>query len=222
MKSKIFILGLFCVLLQNCRLVDIIPHITVPTYSCLWQDLCHVQFNSVQLNLPGTDCATPFYNHIMANQYPSMSCNDLVEQLFFYQNDSIQINWTTSVVDKECLTSTDPKITRTYNLNNFYHEWQYYDYIMEAPLITAGFGVNYSDLKHELTIQIFGVTNDYDNSQGRITWTKTWIGNSAPSNYNSNNNTWDFEFPNGGLTATYTPDAGSPRHIYVHDQFEFH
>lgn len=221
MRCKICILALLCVLLQNCRVVDAISnHAT--TYSCIWQDLCHVQFNSVQFNLPDINCTTPFSNFIMSVNYPYTSCHNLFDNLGSYQNDSIQINWTTSVVGKECITGTEPRITRTYNLQNFYHDWQYYDYIREAPLINAGYDINYSDLKHELTIQIFGVTNDYDNSQGRITWTKTWIGNNLPSNYNSSNNTWYFEFPSGGLMGTYTSDSGSPRHIYVHDQFEFH
>ena len=222
MKRTIFILSLFCLLLQNCRVVDNVIPPSPPTYSCIWQDLCHVQFNSVQFNLPGVDCTTPFSNFLMSMHNPYTSCHDLVDNLGSYHNDSIQINWTTSVVDKECISGTEPRITRTYNLHNFNHDWQYYDYIREAPLINAGYDINYSDLKHELTIQIFGVTNEFDNSQGRITWTKTWIGNNSPSNYNSSNNTWNFEFPSGGVKGTYTPDAGSPRHIYVHDQFEFH
>lgn len=125
-------------------------------------------------------------------------------------------------MDKECISGTEPKVPRTYNISNFYYDWQYYDCIIEAPLISNGHGVEYSDLKHDLTIQIFGVTNDLDNTQGRLTWTCSWVGNSAPSNYDSNSHIWYFEYPSGGLMATYIPDAGNPRHIYVHDQFEFH
>lgn len=223
MKSKICILVLFCVLLQNCRLVDFLgDHFATPTYSCLWNDLCHVQFNSVQLNLPGTNCEMPFYSSAMAIDYPCTSFYDLVDHIIFYQSDSIQINWNASVSGKDCSVGDSTTAKRCYNRDNFYHEWQYSDYIMEAPLITAGLGINYSDLKHELTIQIFGVTNDYDGSHGHLAWSYNWVGNDFPSFYNSSNNTWYFEFPNGGLKGTYTPDGDYPRQIYVHNQFEFH
>ena len=220
MKCKLCILALLCVLLQNCRVVDSIPYST-PTYSCIWQSVCHVQFNSVHLSLPGIDCAMPFYNGLMSCNYPYASCNDLVGQIGNYQNDGIQINWTTTVDTKECRSGDKADTTSTYNQYNFYSKWQSNNYITEALQITDGFDVNLSDLKHELTIQIWGVTNDYDGTQGLISWRYSWLGNNAPSNYDSNNNTWYFEFPNGGLKGTYTPYGDYPRQVYVHDQFEF-
>jgi len=224
MKRKIYILSLCCLLLQSCCVTDFVLGIamsTPPTYSCLWNENCHVQFNSVQLKLPGSDCTTQFYNGTMMSHYPYTSCYDLVNQLSYYPNDSIQINWITSVADKTCRSGDSPSQSVTYNQNNFFFYWQSGDYITEAPLISSVGDIDFSDLKHELIIQIFGVPNS-DGTQGLITWDYTWVGNAAPSNFDTSNNTWSFEYPTDGLIATYTPTGNSGvRQIYIHDQFEF-
>ena len=216
------IVSLFCLFLQNCRVVDVAIPSSPPTYSCLWMGHCHVKFNSVLLKLPDSHCPTPFTNNAMYGHFPCTSCNTLVNELNCYNNDSIQINWITSVFEKQCRAGDSPSDAINCNQNNFYNHWQDYDSIPEAPLISLEGDINLSDLKHELIIQIFGVDNYFVDNRGIITWKYTWIGNNAPSNYDSISHTWHFEYPSNGLMATYTPYTGYPSYIYVHDQFEFH
>lgn len=232
-KSYLRLVKSCCLLFASliCGCTDSLPpYINTPTYGCFWSNSCDAKLDTTVLNLPDANCETPFQNYALEIRFPD-DCTSLFEFLTnisngtFWQLTDFRVTWTTKVFEKKCDDANNQSKQKV---------WSYIggatqndlqlsngDIIPNSPLTATEGEIRYDELQHELVIEIFNVTNDYDGSQGILTWKKTWIGYQE-SVYQGQDLPWIFNFPTQGLTATYTVQNGYPRYIYVHNQFDYY
>lgn len=226
MKTKLlkFTLGITCfcslIMLSACD-SSAIP---VEPNGCVWvNDSIYVEFHHALFKYPSKDCSLDFEKN-------NLNVSDSIEGVYNFMHEmagnpdvsSCNLTWLSSIYTKKCdsynLESNNARIQL--DLTNYYSNLYSTDVLEPAPIVRYDCQMLPEDYKHQLIIQIPGVYNGNDGSTGTLTWLNTWLGE-TDSYYSSVNHGWDFYCPVQGMTATYTPDFGFLREVYVYNQFLF-
>ena len=226
MKTKLlkFTLGITCfcslIMLSACD-SSAIP---VAPNGCVWvHDSIYVHFNHPIFIFSGEDCKLDFekYNFGVSNQIYGVY-NFMHEMAGNPDVSSCNLTWLSSISTKKCdsynLDANNDRVQL--DLTNYTSTLYSTDVLEPAPIVRYECQMLPKDYKHQLIIQIPGISNMIDGSTGTLTWLNTWLGE-TDSYYFSANHRWEFDCPPLGMTATYTPDLGYLREVYVYNQFIF-
>lgn len=225
MKTRFlkFTLGLTCfcslIMLSACD-SSAVP---VEPTGCVWVDSISVEFHHAIFNFSGKDCKLDFEKN-------NISVSDQIEGVYNFMHEmagnsyinSCNLTWLSSIDTKKCDSSDLDANNARVQLNSINYTSTLYlpDVLEPAPIVRNDCHMHPEDYKHQLIIQIPGISNVIDGSTGTLTWLNTWLGE-TDSYYSSANHRWDFDCPPSGMTATYTPDLGYLREVYVYNQFIF-
>lgn len=193
----------------------------VAEHGCDWvDDSIAVQFVNAEFYSPKEDCVYPFYNHDWAYESPIIGVYNLLYAISgeMYSH-SFKMTWITSIESKRCDAIDNDINNRRIQLDeNDYSSYLYPSDLIEAsPLVSSTCGFSSQDYKHQLIIQVPDVANEADNSFGTVTWEYVWL---AEEDATFVNPLWTFLCPTNGFPATYTPNYGYTRNIYVYNHFE--
>ena len=226
MKTKLlkFTLGITCfcslIMLSACD-SSAIP---VAPNGCVWvHDSIYVHFNHPIFNFPEEVCKLDFekYNFGVSNQIYGVY-NFMHEMAGNPDVSSCNLTWLSSISTKKCdsynLDANNDRVQL--DLTNYTSNLYSTDILEPAPIVRNDCHMLPKDYKHQLIIQIPGISNMIDGSTGTLTFLNTWLGE-TDSYYFSANHRWEFDCPSQGMTATYTPDLGYLREVYVYNQFIF-
>ncbi len=211
-----------CIFMTGC-IVDSIPD--TPIYQCEWPNSITAQFINLEFSLPSSNCDNPFFCAALDYVFPQQSIYGMMEAIHGY-NFGMQFN--SSVYDKVCESESVNPLSlamkpypQHINQDNYWCYLSQNDMLEEVPMVSSLSSLNADDLKHELILQLYNVTNDITDATGTVTWKRTWDGQTA-SEYFDSLHTWFFYFPPYALKGTFTPYSGNPRYIYYHDHFDYY
>lgn len=195
---------------------DIVP---VEENGCEWtEDSISVRFYNAMFYLPNAECEYPF-EYDLGQDEPVVGIYDLIE----LSNSGVfhsgcEMTWISSIFTKKC-ESMNPAANEsqlTLTIDSLDIRLFRDDIIERSPIVINECGMVADDYKHQFIIRAPHVINNATNEMGTLTWTYTWLGE---ENSFSDSTLWSFECPQEGLYATFTPDFGYYRNIYVHNNF---
>ena len=199
------------------------------TYNCEWRDSMFLQFDNVNLGLPCSEgCAHPFESNELSYYFPIYSFYDAMWKVrhLIPLGLTCNLKWSASVFNKVCDQTTISKSVDsiTVNQDDFENRLSVQDVIEEIPIVKAGNGILDTDYKFNLTFQIKGVTNwhqDHSGEIGSLTWTKTYTCDYTNLSIAAPQILARFTLTSEEVPATFVPDRGHGRYIYMHDHFEY-
>ena len=188
---------------------------------CIWvADSIPAQFLYAEFYPPQSNCEPCFENQCWDNE---LSIEGVYELLYniengLYSHDFVA-TWITSIDTKKCdnLNLNDNNQKIRFTSNDYTQYINSYDIISNSPLVQYSCGFSFDEYKHQLIIQIPDAYNECTDSYGTITWTYLWLGEENAPVTDPN---WQFEFPVNGLRASYAPNIGNDRSVYLYDEFE--
>lgn len=213
-----------CIILISCDLgIGGLGGYTPPLINCAWTGLNKALFLNVYLLPPCSDgqCDYTFNNNTLNLAMDCGSMIPLFEQCRcgLIGNSTCNLKWVVSVIpDQVCTSSTSQAQHISLTESNYMPKLVMYgggcDAILESPHET---NVSLYDHKHEITIQLYNVTNWDDSSEGTITWHYKWASPIVLSDTEL-----EFVLPNNGWMGTYTPiyHISSHRHIYINGYYD--
>ena len=176
-KNRVLVIyGALSICLTGC-VVDSIPD--TPIYQCEWPNSITAQFVNPEFSLPSSNCDNPFFNSNLDLIFPQQSIYGLIEATHG-NNCSMQFN--SSVYDKVCESeSVNPQsqammpYPQLINQDNYWYYLSNNDILEGVPMVSAmTSSLTANDLKHELILQLYNVTNDITDATGTVTWKRTW------------------------------------------------
>lgn len=196
--------------------------IPVEQNGCAWvTDSISAQFYNAIFCITSDDCKMSFEkNNLDRIDNFEGVYNFMYEVANHCTVDSCKLTWLSSIYTKKCdynnLEANNERVQL--DLNNYYTRLLPTDVIEDAPIVHHDCNMLPENYKHQLVIQIPGVSNSIAGDVGTLTWIKTWLGESN-SHFHENVHRWDYNcYPS--MYATYTPDFGCQRNVYVYYQFE--
>lgn len=223
MKKKwiIITMSVFCFILASCdAFLDLFPQ-TVQ-YNCDWHYDKRAVFYNVDLEFPcnSMDCEYSFQNYFLENYMYRYSLYSAMTNLVQHSiNSSFDFKWTATIVSaKSCSAATGQSKAITLDQNTYTQSFVFYNDIMEcSPYVPDSNYIYPNEHMYKIEFQIFNVENEYDHTEGTLTWNYVWEKPTATGSAE-----WYFNFPNNGIKGTYIPNSNytSTRHIYIHDQYE--
>lgn len=210
------IIGISLLLIMSACDDNIVP---VEENGCEWtEDSISVQFYNAMFYLPNAECEYPFECDLGQDE-PVVGIYNLIDlansDVFSHGCD---MTWISSIFTKKCESmnpaANESQLTLTIdslNIRLFSN-----DLIERSPIVINECGMVTDDYKHQFIIRAPHVINNVTNELGTLTWTYTWLGE---ENSFLGSTLWSFDCPQEGLYATFTPDYGYYRNIYVHNNF---
>ncbi len=220
-KTYILALCFLCVTFTACD-IDSLGGYTPPKIDCKWDGCNTALFANVYLYPPCSDgkCDYDFKNSALDIV---MDGNSMIP-LFEYTKNGLlgpstcHFVWVVSVIpDLICENTPQSQRVELTEMNYSPRLCQYsggYDALLESP---SNKNIQIYDHKHDLTIQLFNVTNWSDGSEGTITWHFFWEHFT-----NQLGNDVIFALPPQGWVGDYkvTNNNNTPRHIYINGLYK--
>ncbi len=221
-KEIIFgIIGIFFMfIVQSCDNTSI----PVDERGCDWvEDSISAVFINASLYPASDDCDMPFYSSDWEVTSPISGIYELMNDISNGTMSSfheVKFSWITSIYTRKCDYIHQERNSSRVELdeNNYNTRLFALDLLEYSPLLLEANEVLPEDYKHQLVIQVPHVLNEYNMSEGTLTWTNTWL---AGENISIVSNVWGFECPINGMYATFTPDFGYERYIYINGSFTY-
>lgn len=219
LKFKLGLIYIFPIILLSACDSSVIP---VEHNGCVWiDDSIGAKFIQANFCIPVEDCKMSFDKNCLQgitdidgvfNFMHEVATNCIV--------DSCKLTWLSSIYTKKCdnndLDANNERLQL--DLNNYYTRLFPSDVIERVPIVHHDCNMVPENYKHQLIIQIPGVANTLVGNVGTLTWINTWLGeNHAP--FHESIHRWDYHC-HSPMYATFTPDYGCQRNVYVYYQFE--
>lgn len=198
--------------------------IPVEQNGCTWiDDSISAEFDHGQFALLEKDCDRSFDDMDMDWSVPIDGVYNLMHTLETNSSvDTCTLTWISSIYTKKCdntdLESNNGRVKL--DLTNYSSRLYPLNILERSPIVQNDCQTLPEDYKHQLIIQIPHVYNTTDLTHGTLTWIYTWLGE-TDSNFSENDHMWYFDCGNQEFNATYTPDFGNPRYIYVFNTFQY-